>query len=843
MEAAEPKTIKLARGFATGPMNAAILLVVIAILFLLAAYLFTYRHHIKRPQNIKTLLFALRWPEIKVALTTLLWVAPFVALLALSSAMVSARLVELVDTTLLSKFTTVAFWCGIAVLPRHWVLTRGTERERECICDALDAENKALDEAGAVGAHFAGSEQQAEADVAGAHFAENLPNQDLEDTGVLALSASTAPDDEQTSSASEQVGKASMAAASLPFGIRLPNFKFSADAAQSWASTWLSDLSHDLPLLFIASAISAVALEVACNEGALNVPLGSYLYSIVLIFLLMLAVYFLAQHVGFICLVVPMAFAVAGVAEYFVVLFKGQAILPSDVMSVETAAAVADGYIYTIGDSVYIAAILLAIALVLLAYVAPAPFASFSVAATSIVANCVCGVAVLAFAFAGFGALDVEALLGFSLNTWWPLDTYEEQGLIPSFIAAWQQLQIDEPEDYTDESAETTQTTLAASYDATTGISEARTQAVAQFKETQPSVICIMNESFSDLSTYDFMQAVGYTGPAYYNSLADTLQRGSLHVSTSGGGTAMTEFEFLTGNSMAFTGNTQPYQMYNFTNVDSLAKQFSQLGYDTTAMHPNRAINYRRDTVYAQLGFDEFLDIEDFEDCPTYHSGATDASTYDKILEILETDSDPQFIFDLTMQNHGGYGRETVPEEDKTNFYPEGLSQNLSSQLNVYLACINRSDSDLEAFIETLRNLDRPVVVVFFGDHQPTVGPEMYDELNPNVDSFTRLQTTTQTTYIIWANYDVAGNDQVSYNEPISASELGLQMLNLVGAPLTDYQKAVLATRKDLLSVAGPGVLDITQTAWALDDSSDPYYATLNEIACMQYLNFGKIVN
>lgn len=88
------------------------------------------------------------------------------------------------------------------------------------------------------------------------------------------------------------------------------------------------------------------------------------------------------------------------------------------------------------------------------------------------------------------------------------------------------------------------------------------------------------------------------------------------------------------------------------------------MGYRTTAMYPQNPVNWKRSTVYEQLGFNEFLSMENFADAPVYHSGATDASTYDKVIELLEQDASPQFIFDVTMQNHSGYGEGTVPSED-----------------------------------------------------------------------------------------------------------------------------------------------------------------------------------
>lgn len=84
-----------------------------------------------------------------------------------------------------------------------------------------------------------------------------------------------------------------------------------------------------------------------------------------------------------------------------------------------------------------------------------------------------------------------------------------------------------------------------------------------------------------------------------------------------------------------------PYQLYDLSDVDSLVKQMESMGYRTTAMHPRNPVNWRRSSVYEQLGFDEFLSIDDFAGAPVYHSGATDASTYDKIIELLERDAAP----------------------------------------------------------------------------------------------------------------------------------------------------------------------------------------------------------
>lgn len=107
-----------------------------------------------------------------------------------------------------------------------------------------------------------------------------------------------------------------------------------------------------------------------------------------------------------------------------------------------------------------------------------------------------------------------------------------------------------------------------------------------------------------------------------------------------------------------------PYQLYDLSDADSLVKQMESMGLPDDRHASAGPRERKRSSVYERLGFDEFLSIEDFAGAPVCHSGATDASTYDKIIELLEQDAAPQFIFDVTMQNRSGYGEGTVPSED-----------------------------------------------------------------------------------------------------------------------------------------------------------------------------------
>ena len=157
--------------------------------------------------------------------------------------------------------------------------------------------------------------------------------------------------------------------------------------------------------------------------------------------------------------------------------------------------------------------------------------------------------------------------------------------------------------------------------------------------------------------------------------------------SVTGGGTANSEFEFLTGATTAFVGLGKiPYQLYQMNGVNSLAKDLKELEYTATAMHPQNPVNYHRDKIYQQLGFGDFLSIGDFEGAPCYHAGVCDYATYDKILDLLRTDEAPQFIFDVTMQNHGGYDYGTVPAEELTNYWVEGQQLTDTSEEQILIS-------------------------------------------------------------------------------------------------------------------------------------------------------------
>ena len=596
-------------------------------------------------------------------------------------------------------------------------------------------------------------------------------------------------------------------------------------------------------LVLLAALFAGLGLELPSNHDFTWVYPLCMLLEWALIAAAMTGLYLLFQRRG--CAPAVLAFVLfgIGVAQYFVITFKSMPIQPGDLSALSTAAAVAGtGYTYSLNAFCLYGFAFCAIALLLCQLAGLMRPARQARTRRGLIIN----ILIALLCFAGIGAhvtlIDYYHVLNITVYTWRPLESYWRQGFLPTFISAAQTIKPPVPDDYSVEDAEALVKRYADTYDAGEGASAERAAAKAQFDQEKPTVIAIMNETFSDLSIYQNLHA-DYQGPQYFKSLSDTLARGALYVSAYGGGTANTEFEFLTGNSMAYLGpGVYPYTIYDLTETDNLANQFRQLGYTTTAMHPNHATNWNRENVYQDLGFDQFLSISDFQGAETLRGMVTDRATYDKILDLLDANANPQFIFDVTMQNHSGYDTGLIPADKQVNLNIDGLSD---PEVNEYVSLIQQSDEALRYFISKLRQLDRKVVVVFFGDHQPFFPSEFNDKwFADETDTAAHAERLWQTDYVIWANYDVDGRMQDGTKVDTSSNYLGSMLMDLIGAPLSDYQKAHMTLREAMPAINATGYEDRSLRWYLASANAEDASATQDEadadtahtdLATMQY--------
>ena len=217
---------------------------------------------------------------------------------------------------------------------------------------------------------------------------------------------------------------------------------------------------------------------------------------------------------------------------------------------------------------------------------------------------------------------------------------------------------------------------------------------------------------------------------------------------------------------MSYLGSgVYPYTIYDLNETKNLAAQFKDLGYTTTAMHPNHGTNWNRENVYSGFGFDQFLTIEDFQNADKLRGMVTDAATYDAILEMLKTNNGPQFIFDVTMQNHSGYDTGLLPADKQ-------LNSPLTARATPRSTSTCRSSRNPTAHSSSsLVSCASSTVLLWWCSLAITSrsSPDKYNNrwfLNEEkADHNMRLWTTD---YLIWANYDVAGNGQESADIDLS---------------------------------------------------------------------------
>ena len=271
---------------------------------------------------------------------------------------------------------------------------------------------------------------------------------------------------------------------------------------------------------------------------------------------------------------------------------------------------------------------------------------------------------------------------------------------------------------------------------------------------------------------------------------AENTITGNLEVSVCGGNTANTEFEFLTGHTMDyFPVGSIPYQQYITGELPSLASQLKELGYETYGMHPYNSTGWKRNEVYPLLGFDTNYFIKDFENREYIRSYVSDASAYDKIIETYEnkTAEQPVFIFEVTMQNHGGY------TESYENFTSDVVAEELySDALNQYLSLIKVSDAEFEKLVDYFSAVEEDTVLLFFGDHQPSdsiANPILrLNGVNTKDMTVEQARLRYQVPYVLWANFDIPE----ATDKDTDISFLAADLMQTIGLPLSAYQKFLI---------------------------------------------------
>lgn len=312
--------------------------------------------------------------------------------------------------------------------------------------------------------------------------------------------------------------------------------------------------------------------------------------------------------------------------------------------------------------------------------------------------------------------------------------------------------------------------------------------------QTAPNILMIMCEAFTDLPNAPAFTYSEQDNPvAFFNALTareDTVS-GQMIVSNIGAGTANTEFDVLTGmmTNRIGAGTSSAFRVVH-RNTDSIPRMLAQEGYQTFFTHPGYSWFYNRESVYSYLGITEQLFNEVYGPEDYKGSWITDQAFLRELTRALEVreEGEPIFAYGVTIQNHQAYNAYKygfLPEPVKTEL---ALSASAGEYLRVYFEGLRDSDRMLEGLVNWLEERTEPWLLVFFGDHQPNLGPDFLafreiGEYPADLDSAENRLGQYRVPYLIMGN--AAFRETGSLTRPeqttISSHYLGAMACQMAG--------------------------------------------------------------
>lgn len=591
--------------------------------------------------------------------------------------------------------------------------------------------------------------------------------------------------------------------------------------------------------------------ELLWNESFFAISGKSLLINYLVEYLFLLSLFLLIRSfhptfVLFLCLN-----WIYGMANHYVLEFKGCPPLFSDLLASQTAITVMGNYSYALDDAVVIGTFLFLYTWIFLLYF---PLSQENVAPknaseennTSFFAQHKLFVRILGILCAFLWIpclffLDISHFSGITINGWSPVSSFTQNGAPITLLISIQNVIPSKPAHYSRESAlAAISQAVSEAEDATSDgmISKEVAASEDASKNVPPSVIVIMNESFADLSVLGDFVSDDYLASFY--DIDDYLLRGMVYPSVCGGGTCNSEFEFLTGSSMAnVKPGIYPYQNYDLSNASNLVQVFNNLGYQTVAFHPYQAENWNRINVYNSFGFQEFLSQEDMTDKEILSWTISDHSDFEKIKEIYENRTAPLFLFNVTMQNHGGYN---VPIRSDVELVSIEKQYSGYSDVINYLTLIRESAGAFKELLNYFAAQPDPVIICMFGDHQPILDEDFLSSITQTVSdeehSILDAKQRYITPYIIWSNYDVYSTPDTESTKQtdMSLNYLGANLLGLLGIS-TPYSQYLLSLQQQIPIVNSVGYQD-SLGGWFSLEIGNP---VLTEYQSVQYYElFGK---
>ena len=530
---------------------------------------------------------------------------------------------------------------------------------------------------------------------------------------------------------------------------------------------------------------------------------------------------------------------VFGLANYYIMIFRSAPITASDFKALRTAFAVSGSYSFVPAGRV-IAVFIFALALVGLNIVFKFKLKTMKKVYSKILIRaipavlCIClMVGVTSF----ISRQDIRKIIPeFNATLFTGAVMAREDGLVLSFVSTIQYTNVDKPDDYSPEKAkQILDNNKDDSIWKTSTISKTSPdKKTFNTKIKKANIVVIMNECFSDIGVLGNLKTnVDYMPftKSLMKGAKDTVS-GYYYSSVIAGSTANTEFEFLTGDTMAFLPpGSIPYQQFIDNNTESMASDLVKQNYKTIGTHPYVGYGWNRRTVYPLLGFHSSKFAVDMPNLNKLRIYTDDESYYKYLEEHVFYKYQPFFAFNVTMQNHGGYSGSF------SNFKPDVHMTNDSClYTDNYLSLIKESDKQFKALIDYFKSRKEPTIVVMFGDHQPNdyVVEPIYNVAGKSTvdlegaDHFERYKVPV----VMWANYDIPEDNQLV----TSANYMGGMVTKLAGCKTSPYQNFLEKLRARVPVICSQGFMG-TDGKYRDLETIDDYAKEIGDYRILDYYN------
>ena len=346
---------------------------------------------------------------------------------------------------------------------------------------------------------------------------------------------------------------------------------------------------------------------------------------------------------------------------------------------------------------------------------------------------------IVAASFGGYGVLTDYVIENRIVSTYFAniAFAYQDYGLPYCFAASIFNTGISQPNGYTREMV------------AQIGEDGTITENIAD-TGVLPNVIFVQLESFFDTSEFKSLKTTTDPLPNL-RKMAQEYSSGYCQVPSIGAGTANTEFEVITGMNLRYFGPGEyPYKTYlKEKTAESAATAFGAFGYGTHAIHNHSGNFYSRAKVFNNIGFDTFVCKEFMNFDTTPNGWAKDEVLIPHIRDCLDSTEQQDFIFTITVQGHGSYPEEKVL--DDPHLYAWGMeTAEKNNQWTYYSNQVYEMDIFAKNLVDMMEERGEPAVVVFYGDHLPTMGLAEADMKSGSLFN---------TNYVIWDNIGLEKED------------------------------------------------------------------------------------